>query len=132
MGIEMEDCYFKAELSAMILMNGLLATVNGLTQLDIQTEYVEIARWRFRLIKLFVTDPVDIIVRKKMKLKKNNIYIVMIKQHVARLLEQLQIDYEEDSFELSELEWRLQNEGCREAYLRGAFLARGSMNNPET
>src|SRR5699024_1295049 len=62
----------------------------------------------------------------------NNIYIVRIKQHAARLLEQLQIDYEEASFELSELEWRLQNEGCREAYLRGAFLARGSMNNPET
>lgn len=132
MGIKTEDCCFKAELSAMIRMNGLLATVNGITHLDIQTENAAIARRIFRLIKLFFTDPVDIIVRKKMKLKKNNIYIVRIKQHAARLLEQLQIDYEEDSFELSELEWRLQNEGCREAYLRGAFLARGSMNNPET
>src|SRR5699024_2222520 len=124
MGIETEDCWFKAELSAMRRMNGLLATVNGIAYWDIKTAHAAIARRICSLIKLIFTDPVDKIVRQKMKLKKNNIYIVRIKQHAARLLEQLQIDYEEDSFELSELEWRLQNEGCREAYLRGAFLAR--------
>src|SRR5699024_6166087 len=122
MSIKTEEDCFKVELAAKKSMNGLLAKDNGITHLDIQTESTEIARRIFRLIKLFFTDPVDIIVRKKMKLKKNNIYIVRIKQHAARLLEQLQIDYEEDSFELSELEWRLQNEECKEAYLRGAFL----------
>src|SRR5699024_11838783 len=90
------------------------------------------ARRILNLNVLLSTDSIDIIVKKKMKLNKNNIYIVRIKQYAAGLLEQLQIDYEKDSFELSELEWRLQNEGCKEAYLRGAFLARGSMNNPET
>src|SRR5699024_11063740 len=86
----------------------------------------------FHISIFFFTENVEIIEKKKMKLKKNNRYTISIKQHAASLLEQLQIDYEEDSFELSELEWRLQNEECKEAYLRGAFLARGSMNNPET
>src|SRR5699024_8942125 len=94
MGIKTEDCCFKAELSAMIRMNGLLATVNGITHLDIQTENAAIARRIFRLIKLFFTDPVDIIVRKKMKFEDNNLYIVTITQHAARILELLQIGYE--------------------------------------
>src|SRR5699024_8246895 len=85
MGIETEDCCFKAELSAIIRLNCMLSTCNGITHLDIQTENAAIVRRIFRLINLFFTDPVDIIVRKKMKLKKNNIYIVRIKQHAARL-----------------------------------------------
>lgn len=132
MSEEGEKCCLKAELSAMIRMNGLLATVNGMTYLDIQTESAAIARRIFRLIKHFFEEPVDLVVRRKMKLKKNNIYIVRIKQHAALLLDNLEIAYEADSFELSEMEWTLQHDGCKEAYLRGAFIARGSINNPET
>src|SRR5699024_4774010 len=75
---------------------------------------------------------VELIVRKKMKLKKNNVYIVRMRHHVEELLELLQIEYEEDGFEQTELLQSFSHEGCKRAYLRGAFLARGSINNPET
>lgn len=67
-----------------------------------------------------------------MKLKKNNIYIVRIKKGVDTLLKSVDIDYDSDAFEPSDLAATLTKNCCQRAYLRGAFIARGSINNPET
>src|SRR5699024_8531400 len=69
---------------------------------------------------------------KKMKLKKNNVYIVRIRKDVSELLKRLQIDHEQDGFEQMDLSRAYPSECCKRGYLRGAFLARGSINNPET
>jgi len=130
--IEEEACCIKAELAAIIRMNGVLSTVDPHTMLDIQTESAAIARRIFSLLKTVFNGPVELLVRKKMKLKKNNIYIVRIKKGVEILLDLLQVEYEVDGFEQTELIATLQNECCKRAYLRGAFIARGSINNPET
>ena len=131
----MEDsdpCCLKSELAAIIRMNGLLATIDLEMYLDIQTESAAIARRIFSLIKEFFDKPIELIVRKKMKLKKNNIYIVRVKRHVDELLEILHIKYDNDVFDLTERPFEFEHEACKSAYLRGAFIARGSINNPET
>ena len=66
-----------------------------------------------------------------MKLKKNNVYIVRLKQGTKEILSDLGIM---EGFELIThipLEIR-DNEEKMRSYLRGAFLAGGSVNNPET
>ncbi len=130
--IKGQDCCFKAELAAVIRMNGVISTINPYTMLDVQTESAAIARRIFTILKKIFTGPVELLVRKKMKLKKNNIYIVRIKKGVDTLLQSLEIEYDSDAFEPSDLATTLTKSCCQRAYLRGAFIARGSINNPET
>ncbi|HLQ95541.1 MAG TPA: DNA-binding protein WhiA [Pseudogracilibacillus sp.] len=130
--IEADKCCIEAEISALIQMNGLLSSRNNRLALDIQTESPAIARRIFSLLKELKMPAVEISVRKKMKLKKNNIYIVRMRTGVEELLEQLQIDYEGEGFEAYPSTDVFSHEDCKKAYLRGAFLGRGSINNPET
>lgn len=129
---EFENKCAQMELAAIIRMNGLISTNGSDTGLDIQTESAAIARRIFKLLKQSFTGPVELLVRKKMRLKKNNIYIVRIKEDANELLEQLHIEHEHDGFEQTGLLSSLDTDECRRAYLRGAFIARGSINNPET
>lgn len=126
-----EDC-MKAELAAIIRMNGLIST-NGLeTSLDVQTESAAIARRIYTLLRSVYSGSIEVVVRKKMRLKKNNIYIVRVREKVNDLLDHLEIEHENDGFEQTDLLTTLSTDETRRAYLRGAFIARGSINNPET
>ena len=121
----------QAELMALIRMNGSIALANHQLILNIQTENPAIARRIYSLLKEFYHVESEIVVRRKMKLKKNNQYIVRLRyaaQHVLDdlgILQNLQIK-ERVPMELLDDEWMVRS------YLRGAFLAGGSVNNPET
>lgn len=130
--LDEKECCLRSELAAIVRMNGVLSTVEPRMMLDIQTESAAIARRIFTILKKVFNGPVELLVRKKMKLKKNNIYIVRIKKGVEILLELLNIEYEYDGFESTDLSKTLAGNCCKRAYLRGAFIARGSINNPET
>lgn len=130
--IEAEQCCNKAELAAIIRMNGVLSVGKRLFSLDVHTENAAIARRIYTLFKKNYDHPIELLVRKKMKLKKNNVYIVRIKHEVKKLLNKLSIQYDKDEF-LQTFEDDFVNDVCcRRSYLRGAFLSRGSVNNPET
>ncbi len=122
----------KAELAAFLRMNGILNLHNHQFSLDIITENPAIARRIFKLIKCaFKVEP-SLIVSRKMKLKKNNQYLVRLQQHVKLILQELRI-WEDHSGFITRIPARIRNsrEGAM-AYLRGAFLAGGSVNNPQT
>src|SRR5699024_5151265 len=121
----------KAELMALIRMNGSLSIVNKQFVLSVQTENPAIARRIYRLLKQFYDIESELIVRRKMKLKKNNFYIVRLKTGTNEILKNLDIL---DNFQIKEtvpLEF-LDDDAKVRSYLRGAFLATGSVNNPET
>lgn len=128
---ESEECCQRAELAALIRMNGSLS-VNKKYTLDVQTENAAIARRIYTLIKSIYPYPVELLVRRKMKLKKNNIYIVRVVKDVENLLQSLNILKGRYDFVRTVSEDIYENTCCRKAYLRGAFLASGSVNNPET
>ena len=67
----------KAELAAFLRMNGVLSLHDHQFSLDITTENPAIARRIFSLIKTAYGIEPLLIVSKKMKLKKNNIYILL-------------------------------------------------------
>ncbi|MEK3980604.1 DNA-binding protein WhiA [Psychrobacillus sp. INOP01] len=129
---ESEPCCARAELSALIRMNGSLSFSNKMLSLDVQTENAAIARRLYTLIKSLYPYQVELLVRKKMRLKKNNIYICRIREGAKNLLEDLQILKDGFQFEYSISKELVQKSCCKRAYLRGAFLAGGSVNNPET
>jgi DNA-binding protein WhiA len=75
---------------------------------------------------------VELLVRKKMRLKKNNVYIVRLKNTARKVLEDLKILSEDFSIIHDISEELVKKKCCKRSYLRGAFLAGGSVNNPET
>ncbi|MGM0829860.1 MAG: DNA-binding protein WhiA [Bacillota bacterium] len=130
--IEVKDCCANAELSALIRMNGSLSFSNQMLVVNIQTENAAIARRIYTLIKKGYDTPVELLVRKKMRLKKNNVYIVRIKEDTKKILEELKILGENFTFIHNISEDLIKKKCCKRSYLRGAFLAGGSVNNPET
>ncbi|RCW67056.1 DNA-binding protein WhiA [Saliterribacillus persicus] len=130
--IKNDECCIKAELAALIRMNGAVSLSRQKYVLDVQTENAAIARRIYTLIKSQYAYPVELLVRKKMKLKKNNVYIVRMNEGVKHLLSELEILKEPFTLIRTISENYTKKVCCRRAYLRGAFLAGGSVNNPET
>jgi DNA-binding protein WhiA len=129
--IEAEPCCEKAELSALIRMNGSVQLSNQRVILDISTENAAIARRIYTLLKKTFQLHAELLVRKKMRLKKNNVYIVRVPNQVQELLSELRIVSEGFVFTPGIDKQIIRNNCCKRAYLRGAFLAGGSVNNPE-
>lgn len=130
--MEIDECCVQAEIAALIRMNGTISVSKDRYALDVQTENAAIARRIYSLIKATYPYPVELLVRKKMKLKKNNVYIIRLVKNVSDLLSELDILHDPYSLVHTISEKYFKNECCRKAYLRGAFLAGGSVNNPET
>ncbi|ADJ40902.1 DNA-binding protein WhiA [Limosilactobacillus fermentum] len=130
-GIMVHEKNARAELMALIRMNGSIGLANHAMILNVQTESPAIARRIYSLIKQLYKVESDILVRKKMKLKKNNTYVVRLRHHAQEILGDLAIL---DGFQIKErvpLDL-LTDDLMIRSYLRGAFLAGGSVNNPET
>ncbi|OWR28543.1 DNA-binding protein WhiA [Saccharibacillus sp. O23] len=129
--VEADACCENAELSALIRMNGSVQLSNKKVTLDISTENAAIARRIYSLIKKHFKVHTELLVRKKMRLKKNNVYIVRIPAGVQELLAALKITSEGFQFLPGISPEIVEKNCCKRAYLRGAFMAGGSVNNPE-
>jgi cell division protein WhiA len=130
--LEVKPCCSIAELSAMIRMNGSLSFSNRKMVVDIQTENAAIARRIYTLLKRNYQVQVELLVRKKMRLKKNNVYIVRLAERAREILEDTKIIGEGFTIIHDISPDLIKKKCCKRSYLRGAFLAGGSVNNPET
>ncbi|MEH7376578.1 MULTISPECIES: DNA-binding protein WhiA [Bacillaceae] len=130
--LEVKTCCIQAELSALIRMNGSLSFSNRKLVVDIQTENAAIARRIYTLLKKSYDVQVELLVRKKMRLKKNNVYIVRLSHQAKEILEDTKIIGEGFTIIHDISPELVKKKCCKRSYLRGAFLAGGSVNNPET
>ena len=130
--VDADDQSLKSELSALIRMNGSLSFANRQLSLDVQTENAAIARRLYIIVKKLYSYNVELLVRKKMRLKKNNVYICRVREGAKELLTDLYIVSDDFQFNHAIAEELIPKKNQKRAYLRGAFLAGGSVNNPET
>ncbi|MBB6450327.1 hypothetical protein HNR44_002310 [Geomicrobium halophilum] len=131
--VNADHCCVEAELAALIRMNGSLSITDKRMALDITTENAAIARRIYTLLKQCYEDmKAELVVRKKMRLKKNNVYIVRLYERVEEILADLKIMDKGYTFTRAISENIIANNCCKRAYLRGAFLAGGSINHPDT
>ncbi len=132
-GLEVHPEHARVELSALIRMNGSLSLQDHHFVLTTQTENPAIARRIFSLIKQNYGMESELLVRKKMKLKKNNQYLVRLKRNTNEVLQDLGILDKSGLGINTDVTPDILGEDQRmRSYLRGAFLATGSVNNPET
>ena len=130
--IEDEDCCTRAEIAAFIRMNGSLSFSNKNLSFDVQTENAAIARRLYSNLKKLYPYKIELLVRKKMRLKKNNVYICRIREGAKPILKDLLILTGTFEFKNEISSDLIKKKCCQRSYLRGAFLAGGSVNNPKT
>ena len=120
-----------ALLSSIIKINGTLNMSKQNFIIDIRTENAKIAKLIFLIIQDIYKMDCRLLVSKKNKLNKNNVYIAQIKNKSLEILNDLEIykDGELDGLPSSKI---LKKETCKRAYLAGSFLASGSINNPSS
>ena len=129
--INANGCCKKAELSALMRMNGSIGLGHKRMYVDVKTENAAIARRIYSLCKDIFGISSELLVRRKMRLKKNNTYIVRISEDAKRILQELHI-IDENIRPIDGIHPLLiKKKCCKKAYLRGAFLAGGSVNSPE-
>ncbi|WP_085521334.1 DNA-binding protein WhiA [Tuberibacillus sp. Marseille-P3662] len=130
--LALDDGCARAELAALIRMNGSISIVNKQLGLDISTENAAIARRIYSLIKHVYGFSAELLVRKKMRLKKNNVYIVRLHGEAREILGNLKIVDHSFTFTRAIANDLIKDSNGKRAYLRGAFLAGGSLNHPES
>ncbi|MDD2233659.1 MAG: DNA-binding protein WhiA [Desulfitobacteriaceae bacterium] len=129
---EPKTCCDLAELAALVRMDGTLQIeANQQYILNVVTESAPVARKVFRLAKSVLDCQVDIIVRRKMRLRKNNSYFVKIYFLGPADLQRLGLFSRLMQIEFGIAKQLIKYRCDQKAYLRGAFLASGSINNPE-
>ncbi|WP_018247915.1 DNA-binding protein WhiA [Orenia marismortui] len=131
---DLDSCCQLAELAALIKLDGSLEIVRHKLALKLVSQNASVARRVYKLLKEQFNFFTEIVVRKKMYLDKKNYYIIKVppQEGVKKLLvncglieEGYQINYKiKDEF--------MNNKCCQKAYLRGLFLAAGSISHPES
>ena len=132
--IPKKDCCRMAELAALVKMDGSMElSGNQRLGLNIVTESAGVARKILTLIKMFFAPNTQVIVRRKARLKKNNIYQIKVSSEpgIKDILVHLGMLDQDGQLNEKIKSDLITRSCCKKAYLRGAFLGGGSVNNPE-
>ena len=127
---DFDICCQKAILSAIIKVNGTLSLSNQGLLLTIRTENAKIASKVHKMLKEVYHPHIEFLVSRKMKLQKNNVYILKVSK-AREILDDLGLMNGLGFHTLPDKKI-IQKECCKRAFLAGIFLSGGSVNNPET
>lgn len=131
-------CCLYSELAAILRVNAAIR-ISGYRDANIKitTENAALARKVFTIIKkLFKTLP-EVVIRKSVKLKKHNIYIIVLAKNPVTWEILKQTGFIEDNgqegykFDSSIGKSIIKGTCCQKAFLRGAFLGSGALSDPE-
>ncbi len=126
------ECCNKAELSAMFHIGGSIELSSEGLCLLFQTTNLAVVRKMIGLTKSLFEADLTLISKKQAKLNKRDQYTVRVAGKTDVLLNELSLMNSDGLFFQDVDSSLVESECCRKAYLRGAFLAGGSINNPDT
>lgn len=127
-----------AEIAAIIGMCGRIqVTEKSRYFVKIHTENIAVARKYFTLLKKTFNIKTEISIRRNVYLKKSKTYLLTVKNpedslrilQATKLLDMLPNDEDDEVLLVNHLV--IQRACCRRAFIRGAFLASGSISDPE-
>lgn len=126
-----------AEIAAILSLCGRVK-ISALDNffIEIHTENVAVARKYFTLLKKTFNISNDVLIRRGAYLKRNRTYIAAVGEHKDALKVLQAAKLIDDQGEIREnlslgSNVVVQNTCCRRAFIRGAFLAAGSISDPE-
>jgi DNA-binding protein WhiA len=126
-----DDCCQLAELSALLRSNSEIFYSEQHLTVDFHTQNPTTAKRVLRLLREQYSSQVELITKKGTQLNKRNTYIIRVQDHVDEVVRELQLvdglrmmQHVPESF--------IQAECDQRAYLRGVFIAAGSVNHPKS
>lgn len=126
-----------AEMAAIISVCGhCLTDESGHVSLRLQTENAAVSRKYFTLLRKTFNINTSISIAKNPYLKKGSVYTILIQEHeeALRILEAVKLICRGESgweFRAVVNPVVIQKDCCKRAFIRGAFLAAGSISDPE-
>ena len=123
------DCRY-VELASLLCMGGtLLLGSKGAAGIEFSTSNNAVARKALSMWMHSFTIRPEVLVRRGLKLRKKNIYTLRVppSQEGRRILEELDLFPQAGEFQ----KLQLKKGECRRAFLRGAFMGGGSVNQPK-
>ena len=136
--IKNELCELKEEnennklaiLASFIKLSGNLVIRNSTLEIELRTENPNIARYITELcVDVLKTEP-RFTYHRNMRLNKNPYYILSVNNEPINVLKRLEIIDEEGRMNSSPSLTFVKNKEFLRCYLRGAFIANGSINDP--
>ena len=126
--VDIGDCCRRSELAAIVKQHGTLQLSRmGGFGLNIATQNPGVARLVFKLVKEHQSDA-RVFIRRRSAFRKNRMYLIFAPM-AEKILSNLGIwNDEEKSLRLTNQ--LLESECCYRAYLRGAFIISGTINDP--
>lgn len=119
----------KISLLSSYIRNNAVITENSIL---INTENMEISKYIFELFKESYNIFPIITVRKSFNFKKSMSYLLKIDSHLSLILKDLSLINEDGYFINIPREYIYTEDDDKMSYLRGVFLATGSINDPKT
>lgn len=125
-----------AELAAALSLSGHIDENTGIFKVKIYTENVAVARKYFTLLKKTFNINTEILVKKTEYPRRGRAYVLMIEEEneVLDMLRGLKMLDDEGHLRSKEHLVNgvlVQRSCCKRAFIRGAFLAAGSISDPE-
>ena len=123
-----------AEIAAMLSMDGqIVGEERGYLMVVLHTENLTVAKKYFTLLKKTFNISAKVSVRRSAFLQKNGIYTIVVtnREDVRRILDATRMMPLDEPGQWIPSGMVLQKDCCRRNFLRGAYLASGSMSNPE-
>ncbi len=123
-----------AEIAAMLSMDGqIFEDIRGGRTVVLRTENLAVARKYFTLLKKTFNIEADILIRRSVVQQKSRSYHLYVTgaDDADRIINAARMSPLEEPGQWIPGRLILQNDCCRRAFLRGAYLAAGSMSNPE-
>ena len=119
-----------AILAAFIKLSGNLVIRNSSLEIELRTENPNVAKYITKLsVDVLKTEP-RFTYHRNMRLNKNPYYILSINKEPINILKKLEIMDEDGRMNSSPSLTFVKNKDFLRCYLRGAFIANGSINDP--
>ncbi len=126
------SCCNKAELSALLHIGGSIEKNSQGISLVFQSTNNAVIRRFMTLVKSLYDIDLTLIKKQEKKLRKHDLFMIKIMDQVDFLLTDLSLINDKAIFFQDVDERIIAKECCKKAYLRGAFMASGSINSPKT
>ena len=128
---EWGECCARAQLSSVMKMCSTMNLSAQGIHLRVQCEHANTAKRIWKLLKERYQVEPQLSVLRKVRLKKNNIYVIRVHERAMEILKDLEICTDK-GLQPRPSAKMVRKDCCAQAYLAGAFLAGGSVNAPTT
>ena len=129
LNVKVEKHCSLAELAGLLRVNGEVLISSNCLRIKFHTSNLAIARHTIKNIKELYHIEVEIRSKKQMKLQQHDMYIVILTSKVNTIINELGLMNHSEDITNDPI---LLKPCCKKAYLRGAFLASGSINSPRS